>query len=64
MVGLARQRLAVALNHGALRLPEGLLPNRQAEPVTKDEEGEIAYLFEVGYLSSVKRYAKAWSIVN
>ncbi len=31
-------------------------------PVTKDEEGEIAYLFEVGYLSSVKRYAKAWSI--
>ena len=33
----------------------------KSEPVTKDEEGEIAYLFEVG-LSSVKRYAKAWSI--
>ena len=34
----------------------------KSEPVTKDEEGEIAYLFEVGYLSSVKRYAQAWSI--
>jgi hypothetical protein len=33
----------------------------KSEPVTKDEEGELAYLFEVG-LSSVKRYAKAWSI--
>ena len=33
----------------------------KSEPVTKGEEGEIAYLFEVS-LSSVKRYAKAWSI--
>jgi hypothetical protein len=34
----------------------------KSEPVTKGEEGEIAYLFEVGYLSSIKRYAKAWSL--
>jgi hypothetical protein len=33
----------------------------KSEPVMKGEEGEIAYLFEVG-LSSVNRYAKAWSI--
>jgi hypothetical protein len=36
----------------------------KSEPVTKGEEGEIAYLFEVG-LSSVNRYASmAPSIVN
>ena len=33
----------------------------KSEPGTKGEEGETAYLFEVG-LSSVKRYAKARSI--
>jgi len=33
----------------------------KSEPVAKGEEGEIAYLFEVG-LSSVKRYARAWTL--
>ena len=28
---------------------------------TKDEKGEVAYLFGVS-ISSVKRYARAWSI--
>ena len=36
-------------------------PTGKSDPGTKGEEGEAAYLFEVG-LSSVKRYAKAWSI--
>jgi hypothetical protein len=33
----------------------------KSEPVTKGEEGEIAYLFEVG-LSSVNRYARGWPL--
>ena len=40
---------------------KGNFPTDKSEPGTKGEEGEAAYLFEVG-LSSVKRYLSAWSI--
>ena len=40
---------------------KGNFPTDKSEPGTKGEEGEAAYLFEVG-LSSVKRYLRAWSI--